>query len=50
MIAANDNWPPMTSDTRAAMVEAILEEFDLLCLGTPSPDRIEAEIRQRTNH
>lgn len=50
MTAANDNWPPLTEATRAAMVEAILEEFDLLCLGTPSPDRIEAEIRQRTIH
>ena len=50
MIAANDNWPTLTAEARAVMVEAILDEFDLLCLGTPSPDRIEAEIRQRTLH
>lgn len=50
MIAANDNQPPMTADRRAAMVEAILEEFDLLCLGIPSPDRIEREIALRTLH
>ena len=50
MIAANDNPPPMDAAARAAMVEAIMEEFDLLCLGIPSPERIEAEIRQRTLH
>lgn len=50
MIAANDNRPPLSDEARAVMVEAILDEFDLLCLGTPSPDRIEAEIRQRTIH
>lgn len=50
MIAANDNRPPMDAAARAALVEAIMEEFDLLCLGVPSPERIEAEIRQRTLH
>lgn len=50
MTAANDNRPPMTEDERAVMVEAILEEFDLLCLGFPSPDRIEREIAMRTLH
>ena len=50
MTAANDNIPPMDAAARAVMVEAILEEFDLLCLGIPSPDRIEAEIRQRALH
>lgn len=48
--AANDNPPPMDVAARAAMIEAIMEEFDLLCLGIPSPERIEAEIRQRTLH
>lgn len=50
MIPANDNRAPLSEEARAAMVEAILDEFDLLCLGMPSPDRIEAEIRQRTLH
>lgn len=50
MIAANDNHPPLSEADRALMVEAILEEFDLLCLGIPSPDRIEREIAQRTLH
>ena len=50
MTAANDNWRPMSPDDRAIMVEAILDEFDLLCLGIPSPERIEREIIQRLQH
>ena len=47
---ANDNPPPMDDADRAAMIEAIMEEFDLLCLGIPSPDRIERKIALRTLH
>lgn len=50
MIAANDNILPLDDEDHKAMVEAILDEFDLLCLGTPSPERIKDEIRQRTLH
>jgi nicotinamide mononucleotide adenylyltransferase len=50
MTAANDNRAPLSADERAAMVEAILEEFDLLCLGIPTPDRLEREIAARTLH
>jgi len=32
------------------LVEAILEEFDVLCLGIPTPERIEREIYIRTIH
>lgn len=50
MNAANDNAQPLDDADRKAMVEAILDEFDLLCLGTPSPERIKDEIRQRMLH
>ena len=33
--------------TRAEVVEAVLEEFDLLCLGRPSPERLEREVAMR---
>lgn len=50
MRAANDNAPPLTEAQRAILVEAVLEEYDLLCLGIPTPERIEREIYIRTIH
>lgn len=50
MTAANDNTPGLTAERRAVIVEAILEEFDLLCLGIPSPERLEREIATRLMH
>lgn len=44
VIAANDNAPRLTALARTALVEAILDEFDMLCLGVPSAERIATEI------
>jgi hypothetical protein len=47
MIAANDN---LSADQVSAIVESILDEYDILCLGTPSPERLEREIATRLLH
>lgn len=47
---ANSNRPPLSPAEREIMVESILEEFDLLSLGIPTPERIEREIAIRTLH
>lgn len=36
----------LTRAARAAVIERLYEEFDLLCLGIPSPWRIEQAIAQ----
>lgn len=50
MTAANDNAPALSAERRAVIVESILEEFDLLSLGIPSPERLEREIALRLLH
>lgn len=47
MTAANDNYRTLSPAERYVVIESILEEFDLLCLGTPTPDRISCELRSR---
>ncbi len=47
MTAANDNLRRLTEAERHLVVESILEEFDILCLGIPTPQRIEREIMIR---
>lgn len=44
MPAANDNLRILEPDERAAFIERVCEEFDLLSLGIPSPDRIRREL------
>lgn len=50
MTPANDNLRHLAPKERAVIVEQILEEFDLLCLGVPSQHRIERELATRGFH
>ena len=50
MIAANDNSPALTAAERAVIIEAIMDEYDILCLGIPGPERLESEIAIRLLH
>lgn len=44
MWAANDNGRVLGPEERASFIERLREEFDILCLGDPTPQRIENEL------